>query len=498
MNNAKSRREFLRDGTLAVGAGAFGSRPYHTLHPERNTEYDQRPMNAVVFMSDEHNPRICSAYGHDMVQTPNMARMAAQGTVFDSAYCPSPLCAPCRSAFMSGKRVHEIQCYSNCNVFQFDYPTYGHVLRDKGVHTVHIGKTDVFRPGNALGFSEMIMPGDRTPPGDTLIQHNPLAIRRDGAKRASGFGPKDNPFRKDDEVVAAALGWLAAKPKQLQTPWVLVIQVVKPHFPMHVTEELWDMYPNGGDLPKYRGDEASANHPYARDLRAHFEADQFTEEQIRGLRRGYLGAVTYVDRQLGRVLDALDEHGLADSTNVFYTSDHGEMHGKFNMWWKSSLYEDSARVPLIAAGPHFRGGSRVHTPVDLHDLRAAVFHTVRERQPHGWHGEPLQRVRNDDRSRVAFSEYHGHGVRGSGYVVRKGDWKLIYCANAPHQLFNIEKDPEELVNLAEKNAKKFRELEGELQKICDPGAESVRAEAFIARQLEAIRAIGIDPNSVEG
>lgn len=102
-------------------------------------------------MSDERDPRICSAYGHDMVHTPNMARMAARGVVYENAYCPSPLCAPCRSAFMSGKRVHEIQCYSNCNVFQFDYPTYGQVLRDSGIHTVHIRKTDVF-VRNALGF----------------------------------------------------------------------------------------------------------------------------------------------------------------------------------------------------------------------------------------------------------------------------------------------------------------------------------------------------------
>jgi len=348
MNKTKSRRKFLHESTLAFGAAALGSRPYHTLHPGRNTSYDERPLNAIIFMSDEHNPRICSAYGHDMVHTPNMARMAARGVVYENAYCPSPLCAPCRSAFMSGKRVHEIQCYSNCNVFQFDYPTYGQVLRDSGIHTVHIGKTDVFRPGNALGFSEMTLPGDRTPPGDSLVQHNPLAIRLGAAKRANGFGPKDDPFKKDNEVIATALDWLATKPKQLESPWVLVIQVVKPHFPMHVTQELWDMYPNGGDLPKHRGDEASANHPYARDLRAHFETDQFTDEQIRGLRRGYLGAVTYVDRQLGRVLDALDEHGLTNTTNIFYTSDHGEMHGKFNMWWKSSLYDDSARRSFSA------------------------------------------------------------------------------------------------------------------------------------------------------
>ncbi|NUM52231.1 MAG: sulfatase-like hydrolase/transferase [Candidatus Hydrogenedentes bacterium] len=496
MSTMRTRREFIGEGVGGLLASSFGTRPYHTAHPERNAAFDERPMNAVVFMCDEHNPHISSVYGHPIVQTPNLDRLAARGTVFENAYCPSPLCAPCRSAFMSGKRVHEIQCYSNCNVFRFDYPTYGQVLHDEGVHTVHIGKTDVFREGPALGFSETILPGDRTPPGDTLIQHAPLAIRPDGAKRADGFGPQDsNPFQKDDSVIAAALEWLADKPKQLDRPWVLVIQLVKPHFPMHVTQELWDMYADAADLPAFRGDATSANHPYALDLRAHFQTDQFRDDQVRGLRRGYLGLVTYVDRQLGRVLDAIDQHDLEKTTNVFYTSDHGEMLGKFGMWWKSSLYEDSARVPLIAAGPGFARGTRVRTPVDLHDMRASVFYAVRKRQPYDWSGEALQRIWKRDRSRVAFSEYHGHGVRGSGYVVRKDDWKLIYCAKAPHQLFNVEDDPDELRNLADKNAKKLRELEEELRAICDPEVESERAEAFIARQLEAIAAMRAAANS---
>lgn len=480
-----SRREFI--ASAAAGFAAFGRPPYHTAHPERNVAWDERPANVVLFMSDEHNPRIASVYGHPIVQTPNLDRLAARGTVFENVYCPSPLCMPCRSAFMAGRRVHDLQCYSNCNVFSFDYPTYGSVLRDAGVHSVHIGKTDVFRSGDELGFSEMLLPGDRRRPGDTQIRRNPLAIRADGPERANGFGPRDgNPFAHDDRVVDAALEWLAAKAPNVPQPWVLVIQTVKPHFPMFVTQELWDMYPHGGDLPKYRGDVASANHPYAMDLRAHFQTDRFTEKQIRGLRRGYLGLVTYVDRQLGRVMDALDQHGLAERTTVFYTSDHGEMHGKFNMWWKSSLYDDSARVPLIAAGPGFRRGARVRTPVDLHDLRAAMFYAVRVRQPGNWIGEPLQRIRRNDPRRVVFSEYHGHGTRSGAYLIRKGDWKLIYCAAAPHLLFNLEDDPEELVNLAEQEPKKLNELVDELHDICDPIAENERAHAFEARQLESI------------
>lgn len=472
-----SRRQFLELSVLAT-AGVYGA---------SDASAGARRNNVVLFMSDQHNPKFTSLHGHPLVRTPNLERFAASGVVFENCYCPSPLCMPCRSAFMSGRRVHEIQCYSNCNVFAFDYPSYGAKLEEQSIHSVHVGKVDVYRPADELGFSEMLLPGDRPRPGDTHIARDPLAIRPDAAGRANEYGPTEkNPFEKDDRVVEAALRWLRKTAKSVASPWVLVIQVVKPHFPLKNPPDLWDLYPEGEDLPPHGGKEPSANHPYALDLRAHFETDKFTEAQVRGLRRGYLGCVTYVDRQLGRVLDTLEETGQRERTVVAYTSDHGEMLGKFGMWWKSSLYEDSARVPLVVSGPGFERGARVSTPVDLHDLRAAIFAATGGRQPREWQGTALQRISRDDDERPVFSEYHGHGVRGSGYVVRQGEWKLIHCTRAPHQLFNLAEDPEELDNLAEKHPKKLRQLQSILTDICDPEAEHQRAEAFIRRQLAAI------------
>jgi choline-sulfatase len=388
---------------------------------------------------------------------------------------------------MSGRRVHEIQCYNNCNAIPFEYPTYGQALSEQGVHSVHIGKLDVYRPSAELGFSEMLLPHERKRPGDENVSRDPLAIRADGASRASGYGPHDsNPFQGDDAVVERALEWLATQPATLDRPWVLVVQVVKPHFPHVVTRELWDLYPEGEDLPEFGRDAASANHPYAQDLRAHFQTDQFSEKDIRGLRRGYLGCVTYVDRQLGRIMDALDAHRLTDMTTLAYTSDHGEMLGKFGMWWKCSLYEDSARVPLVIAGPDIPSGRRVRTPVDLHDVRATLFATTGTAQPDGWVGAPLDSIAPDDPDRVVFSEYHGHGTRSGAYIIRKGDWKLIYCMAAPHQLFNLAEDPGELENLAEVRPQKLLELEDELRAICSPERENARATEFIQKQLEAI------------
>lgn len=449
------------------------------------------PPNVLILMADEHNPMYSSTYGDPYrrsVATPNMDRLAGMGTVFESAYCPSPLCSPSRSAFMAGRWGHDIQVYSNCNVIEFDYPSYGKVLRQQGVYTAYAGKTDVYNRAPTLGFSELILAHDRALPGDTHISRHPISTRPGGgARRAKGFGVKDSPFRGDNRVVAAAEQWLSTKAPALKQPWTLTVNVVKPHFPEFVTRELWDMYPHGGDLPQYGPDQPSANHPFALALRRFFETNEFTNPDIRGLRRGYLGCVTQVDRQIGRLLDVLEGTGLLKNTVVAYTADHGEMLGKFGMWWKCSLYEDSARVPLIVAGPGFRAGARVKTPVSTMDLQAAMFRAIGARRPSNWAGTPLQDIKVNDPTHVMFAEYAGHGVPANSYLIRKGKWKLIYYIGAPKQLFDLENDPNELKNLASERPDIAKGLEKDLRQICSPERENQRTEEFIQRQLKAIR-----------
>jgi len=411
---------------------------------------------------------------------------------------------------MSGRRAHEIQACSNVNLnMNTNLLSYNRLLTEQDVHAYDdvddLDSPDVLPPGNAdapalLRHADAQADGldpvessgaARKFPDDLIrqvrnIRRGPLAICPDGQERADQFGPMASPFETDLGKMNAVLDWITTKAPQLDRPWILVVSLDKPHFPLFVTQELWDMYPDGGDLPEFGPACASARHPYAQDLRAHFQTGTFNEGQVRGLRRGYLGCVTFVDRQLGRLLSALKETGLRSHTNVICTSDHGEMLGKFGMWWKCSLYEDSIRVPVIASGPDYPSGRRVKTPVDLHDVQASLFKSVGARRPTDWIGEPLQDIPENDASRVVFSEYHGHGTRSGGYMVRKGDWKLIYYMAAPHQLFNLAADPNELDNLYESVPQKAAELERELRKTCSPEEENQKAHKFQDTQFQTV------------
>ncbi len=203
-----SRREFLKSTAGAVPAivsmGAWGQGAPAVI--SRRTG-GNGPYNVLVVKSDEHNPFYSSLSRHSFVDTPNMRRLAERGVVFENAYCPSPLCSPCRSSFASGLRVHRIQRYNNCTIPVSNEPCYGRVLAENGVHSVHAGKADFYNKTATLGFSEMLSPRDRGG-CDASISRKPLSIRADGAQRADGFGVRERALGEDIDRTEEALAWL--------------------------------------------------------------------------------------------------------------------------------------------------------------------------------------------------------------------------------------------------------------------------------------------------
>lgn len=442
--------------------------------------------NVVLLMSDEHTPAWSSFRCPDWVRTPNMERLATRGTLFENAYCPSPLCLPSRTAFTTGLRVHQTRAYSNCLVgLPADLPTYPRQLAAAGVHTSYIGcNCDLHQPVETIGFSEFFAERLRKFPGDTSIGRQRRELPGAG-QRADDLGPRPEQegFGRDLLVMEKSLEWLRDTAPTLDRTWVLSINLHAPHFPYHPTLEWWEEAGWPGDLPQPDSDSATAAHPRARELRRFYDTDSFSARQSRMLRKGYLGCVEWVDTQLGRLLDTLAALGMEEDTVVLYTSDHGVMLGEHGLWWKGSLHEGAVRVPCLAAGPGFDGGKSVQTPVDLHDLHATFFKATSTPLPEGRLGCPLQEISSHDDRRVVFSEYHGHGVSGSSFMVRQGAWKFLYHADAPAQLFDVETDPTETFNRIDIEVEKARQMESLLREICDPDMEDQRATEFIEGQL---------------
>lgn len=444
--------------------------------------------NVVMLVSDEHNPRYSSTYGHEFVQTPNMDRLAEQGAVFENAYCPSPLCVPSRTAFMAGRYTHETQAYNNSKVIERRHPSYGGVLAAQGIHSLYVGGgSNLYRDPFHLGFAKMLGV-ERT--GRALGTHSISAERPSSkpAKATEAHGPVENMYAPDGARIDAAVDWISQSAPAVGCPWTMTIDINPPHPPYTTEPRYWEAYRGHGDLPTHGIEQESAHHPYALDARDNGRWD-YSDELVRELRQGYYGAISYVDDQLGRLLDAVQTAGLTEDTVIGYTSDHGEMLGKFGMWGKCSLYEDSARVPLIAAGPGFSPGTRVTTPVTTLDVQATLFHAVGARRPEAWRGRALQTLPVDDPLRPAFATYHGHNARGGAFMLRRGDWKLLYHSAAPHQLFNLHDDPEELVNLWSDRPDVAAALETELRAICDPEAVERDAAAVRDQQFEAERSL---------
>jgi choline-sulfatase len=447
--------------------------------------------NVLLIMSDEHRPDALSVAGHDVVETPVLDELARSGTRFTDAYCPSPLCAPCRASFATGRYVHEVSAWDNAASYDGSTPSWPEHFSDDGVSTASVGKTD-FRPGVRV-FDEQIEPGHREDPDLNGLYRDPPNVRESGRDRITKAGPTEEPDwheQDDEQYTEAAIEWLSARADEDGVdPWVLSLNYILPHFPLTAEREYYEQYPESSvDLPY--DNPAADDHPIVEELRDHFDGREIDEETLRRARSAYYALCTRLDENVGRVLDALDRFGLAEDTLVVYTSDHGEMLGDHECWWKCTMYEQSVGVPLIARGPNVAENEVVERPVSILDLIPTMADATGVAYDSTWRGEsltPILRGEDDPNpDRTVFSEYHSHGTSYGAFMIRQNEYKYVYYPENPDQLFDLEADPREMTNLADdpefRNVRK--RLENELRSIVDPEAVDQQAHEDQKRRRE--------------
>ena len=192
--------------------------------------------NVILLIADQHNAKVSTAYGHPFIHTPNMQRLAERGTVYESAYCASPLCVPSRSAFMSGRWPHETEIFNNCKVFEHDYPSYGAVLAEQGVHAAWIGgAANLYRDPFDLGFSEMHSVKRRPKSMSKDFCRSPVPVR-EGEAPKTPCGPKPDARAREVRDIGKAIEWLETTGKTLDVLWSLTITI---RAPIHPSRHPW-------------------------------------------------------------------------------------------------------------------------------------------------------------------------------------------------------------------------------------------------------------------
>lgn len=449
-----------------------------------------QPANLLFIMSDEHNKRVLGSYGHAMIKTPNLDRLAARGTRFSNAYTNCPICVPARASFATGQYVHKIHYWDNAIAYEGRVPSWGHRLMAQGHRVTAIGKLHyVDSDAKRNGFDEEILPLHIVNGvGDLLgLIRDELPRRPGSAKLGPEAGPGESEYTHYDRSIADETArWLKHEaPRHRAKPWALYAGFVSPHFPLIAPPEFYDLYPEDRvPWPDMYEHAKRPRHPFIDAMRKCLCFDEaFDPPMVRRAIAAYMGLVSFLDDNIGKILRAVDETGLGANTRVIYSSDHGDNLGTRGMWGKSTMYEESAGIPLIVSGPEVPKGNVCATPVSLVDAFPTFIQALGARpdpQDARLPGHSLLDIAQGYvPQRTILSEYHAAGAPCGSYMIRHGKYKYIHYVGLSPMLFDLEADPYERADLGRDPGyqRVITECETTLRKVVDPEAVDHVAKA---------------------
>ena len=420
----------------------------------------KRP-NILMLMADQLAASALPFLGASPVKAPHLARLAAQGVLFRSAYCNSPLCAPSRFSMLAGQLPSRIGAYDNACELSATTPTVAHYLRAGGYRTILSGKMHFVGPDQMHGFEERlttdIYPADfGWTPDWTRFAERPTWYHSMDSVLTAGTAIRTNQLDFDEEVVFTTrrkLFDLARRADGDERPFFLVASLTHPHDPFAIPQRYWDLYDNveiAGPrvtIPPEEQDPHSLRlrHVCGNDL------DPVTDTQILAARRAYYGAISFVDEQIGTILGALAESGMAEDTIIVLCSDHGEMLGERGLWYKMNFFEGASRIPFIISAPRRFAPRSIDASVSLVDLTPTLLDLAGLDQsdtlPLDGHSLFPHLADGAGRDEV-IGEYLGEGAIAPMVMIRRGQWKFIHSPSDPDQLFDLSADPDELCNCA--------------------------------------------------
>lgn len=428
---------------------------------------ENKRLNVLLIMSDDLTANALSCYGNTLCRTPHIDRLAASGTRFTHAFCNATYCGPSRASMLSGYYPHAtgVLGYTTPRRAIGDHATWPQHFRNGGYYTARVSK--IFHMGVPGGIEDgsdgaddpaswtekFNSPGPEWKAAGTgeTLEGNP-----DGKKPVVG-GNTFVVVEADGDDLVHSDGKSAAKAVELieqhgQKPFFLAVGFVRPHVPFVAPQKYFEPFLPYDKLPlptKAPGDwddipKAGINYKTSSNMKM----DRRRQQKAVG---GYYAAVSFMDAQVGKVLDALDKSGCADNTIVIFTSDHGYHLGEHDFWAKVSLHDESAKVPLIIRVPG-KQPAVCRSLVELIDLYPTIANLCGLSAQPRLQGQDVAVLFDDPKKQVHEAAFCV-APSSQGFLIRDNKWSYIqYGENAAlgMELYDMQQDPQQLTNLAHK------------------------------------------------
>jgi iduronate 2-sulfatase len=446
------------------------------------SQVSAKPPNVLFIAVDDLKPAI-SCYGDRFAKTPNLDRLASRGTLFQRAYCMQAVCAPSRNAVLTGLRPETLRIYDLGTNFRRRAPeviTLPQHFKACGYETHGLGKIFHVGHGNHEDPVSWSVPHFQSQTVQYVLAENKAEITREEAlfgnklrnvnqlPKGAAYEQADVPDETyaDGKLAREAIDRLQSFKKRDQT-FFLAVGFLKPHLPFCAPKKYWGLH-EAAQLPVANIPSPPANAPafapqFGGELRnyANVPAQGPIAEQLaRTLVHGYYAATSYMDAQLGRVLDELDRLDLASNTIIVLWGDHGWHLGDHGMWCKHTNYEQATRAPLIVVAPGKKMGQQVQTLAEFVDIYPTLCDLAGLPRPSHLQGESLvaHLERSDAPSKeAAFQVYPRHTKETGpllGYAVRTQRWRYIEWRKpeqsiVARELYDMQQDPHETDNIAQ-------------------------------------------------
>lgn len=428
-------------------------------------------VNVLFIAADDLNTDL-GCYGSTQVKTPHLDRLAARGVRFDRAYCQQPLCGPSRASIMTGLRPATtgfVRLNDDLRSFRPDAVTLGQYYQNQGYYVGRVGK--IYHYGNPSqigtdGHDDVATWQERFNPAgiDKLQEENIVRYPGGVTGKKDGLGismawwdPVSADEAHTDGLVATRA--IDMMKRNREKPFFVAAGFYNPHCPYVAPRRYFDLYPldqitvppleeakrDLDDVPPMAVQRDTKNWPY------YFKG--ITPDEARKCKQAYYASVSFVDAQVGRLLDAVEELGLVDNTLVVFWSDHGYFLGEKGLWYKRKNFERSVRAPLILAGPGIDARGRVCAqPVELVDLYPTLVDYTGFQIPDGLDGWSLRPLLSDPSTgwaKPAISLVF-HGPKAQGFSIRTPRYRYTEwnAGDAGTELYDHRTDPDEITNLA--------------------------------------------------